>query len=146
MKILVVSHSCATPVNQHLYAEVERLTGWDITLVVPSNWKTEYGKTVGGERWPSFKGRIIPVPVWRSGNIILHAYKTRFGRLIKQIRPDAIYVNHEPDAVATAQVFRANQATLRCPIGFYSCQNLNKRYPIPFRWTESMVLRRSSFF
>jgi len=145
VKLLVVSHSCSTPINQQIYAEVEQLTGWQITLVVPSNWKTEYGKTMGGERWPAFKGQIIAVPVWRSGNVILHAYKTSFSRLLHAASPDAIYVNHEPYAVATAQVYLANRNAKK-PIGFYSCQNISKRYPPPFRWTEAMVMRRSSFF
>lgn len=146
MRLLVVSHSCATPINQQLYAEVEQLTGWDVTLVVPSNWKNEYGKIIGGERWPAFKGQIIPIPTWRSGDVILHAYKTSFSRLLGRVAPDAIYVNHEPYAVATAQVYFANRLRGRRPIGFYSCQNISKRYPPPFCWTEAMVLRRSRFF
>ncbi|HSU65673.1 MAG TPA: glycosyltransferase, partial [Tepidisphaeraceae bacterium] len=60
-------------------------------------------------------------------------------------KPDAIYVNHEPYALATAQVYFANRRTLRRPIGFYSCQNIVKRYPPPFCWMESMVFRQSSF-
>jgi glycosyltransferase involved in cell wall biosynthesis len=145
LKLLVVSHSCCTPINQQIYADVEQLTGWKLTLVVPSNWKNEYGKIIGGERWPAFKGDVLPVPTWRSGDVILHAYKTSFSRLLREVSPDVIYVNHEPYAVATAQVFLANRR-LRKPIGFYSCQNISKRYPPPFRWTEAMVLRRSSFF
>ena len=55
-------------------------------------------------------------------------------------------MNHEPYAVATAQVFLANHRTIRKPIGFYSCQNIRKKYPPPFHWTEKMVLRQSRFF
>jgi L-malate glycosyltransferase len=146
LNLLIVSHSCASPVNQHLYAEVERATGWNITLVVPSNWRNEYGKVVGGERWPTFEGQLIPLPVFRSGDIILHGYRAAMARVLRHVNPDAIYVNHEPYALATAQVFWANRRTVRRPIGFYSCQNLLKWYPPPFRWTESMVLRQSRFF
>lgn len=146
MKLLVVSHSCSTPINQQIYAEVEQLTGWGITLVVPSNWRNEYGKIIGGGRWPSFKGPIISLPTLRSGDVILHAYKASFLRLLGQVNPDAIYVNHEPYALATAQVYLANRLRNQKPIGFYSCQNISKRYPPPFCWTEAMVLKRSSFF
>ena len=146
MRLLVISHTCATPVNQELYAEVVRASGWDVSLVVPSNWQTEYGKRIGGESWPAFKGELIPIPVWLSGNIILHAYRTSFSKLITRVQPDAIYVNHEPYAVATAQIYRANARTLRRPIGFYSCQNIQKNYPLPVRLSESNVMRGSSFF
>lgn len=146
MKLLVISHACATPINQQFYADVEQLTGWKVTLVVPSNWKTEYGQTIGGGRWAAFKGEIIAVPAWRPGNVILHAYRTSFSRLLGRVEPDAIYVHHEPYAIATAQVYFANRLRARKPIGVYSAQNIAKNYPPPFRWTEAMVLRRSSFF
>ena len=145
MKLLIVSHPCVTPLNQQMFAELERVTGWQLTLVTPSNWVTEYGNRCGGSRWPAFKGELIAVPVWRSGDIALHVYKTSFARLIKSVNPDAIYVHHEPYALATAIIYWANQRTLRRPIGFYSAQNLVKQYPPPFRWTESMVLRQSNF-
>lgn len=145
-RLLVVSHSCATAVNQQLYAEVERLSGWDISLVVPSNWRDEYGRVCEVERWPTFQGEIIPVRVRQSGNIILHSYATSFAKLIGRVSPDAIYINHEPYSVASAQVYWANARTGRRPIGCYSCQNIFKQYPPPFRWTESRVLASSSFF
>ena len=49
MNLLVVSHSCATPINQQIYAELELQTGWKITLVVPDAWKDEFGNVLG---WP----------------------------------------------------------------------------------------------
>lgn len=146
MKLLVVSHPCASPINQQFYAEVERAAGWTITLVVPSNWRNEYGQTVGGERWPAFQGPLIAAPVWRSGSVIFHAYRASFARILERCRPDAIYVHHEPYAVATAQVFWANRRTRKRPIGCYSAQNIIKRYPPPFRWTESLVVRHMAFF
>lgn len=146
MRLFVVSHACATPINQHLYAEVQRQTGWDVSLVVPSNWRDEYGHTVGGGRWPSFHGELIPVPVWKPGHIILHAYQTSFARLIRARQPDAVYVHHEPYAVAAAQVYWGyRRASGRGPIGFYTAQNILKKYPPPFRWTEAAVLNASQF-
>ena len=85
------------------------------------------------------------VPVWNNGSIILHCYRHRWGPFLARGRFDAIYVNHEPYAIATAQIAWANARGPRIPIGFYSCQNLAKRYPVPFRWLEQMVYRYSSF-
>lgn len=145
MKLLVVSHSCAVAVNRLLYAEVGRQTGWQISIVLPSNWKNEYGVVADVVADPDGSLELLPTSVFKPGNIILHAYRRSFGRLLKRLNPDAIYVHHEPYAVATAQVYLANWRQTRKPIGFYSAQNIAKRYPPPFCWTEAMVLRQSSF-
>lgn len=144
MKLLVVSHACATPVNQQFYADVQTLTGWDISILVPSNWINEYGKHVSG-RCDSFKGEVIGRPVWKREHIILHAYRGSMKKLLRQVNPDVIYVNHEPYALATAQVYWANKRSINKPIGFYSCQNIAKQYPPPFRWMEQMVFHQSKF-
>ncbi len=144
MKLLVVSHACSVAINQQFYANVAEHTGWDLTLLIPSNWINEYGVHVAS-RWPNFRGEIIERKVWLSGNIILHSYQGSMKKLLKSVNPDVIYVNHEPYAVATAQVYWANRRSINRPIGFYSCQNIAKRYPPPFRWTEQMVFRNSRF-
>jgi glycosyltransferase involved in cell wall biosynthesis len=145
MKLLVVSHSCATPINQQIYAELQRMTGWEITLVVPKDWKDEFGNVLKGESWPDFRGKVIPVPVFKNGSVILHTYKLNWRRFLRENRFDAIYMNHEPYGLATAQVAWANHRSIRVPFGFYSCQNLYKDYPIPFRWFERFVYRSSRF-
>src|SRR5689334_4061139 len=113
MKMLIVSHSCVAPVNQRLYAEVERQSDWRITLVCPSNWRDEYGRQTALRRDPGFGGGLVGVPVILPGNIILHAYRTGLTDVLRQHRPDVIYVNHEPYAAATAQVYLANHLTAR---------------------------------
>ncbi len=144
MKLLVVSHACATSLNQSFFADVEEVTGWNLSLVLPATWKTEYSDR-SAERWPAFRGDFHPVPVWKSGHIPLHLYKSFFAETLRKTRPDAIYVQHEPYGAATAQVYMANRLGRHVPIGFYAAQNISKTYPPPFRWTETMVLRDSSF-
>jgi glycosyltransferase involved in cell wall biosynthesis len=145
MKLLVVSHACATPINQQFFSEVERLSGWSLTLVGPAEWTDDYGTRRPLERWPAFRGAIEPVPVWIDGNVPLHVYRSTFRRLLHRHRPDAIYVHHEPYAAATAQVYLANRAWHGCPIGFFTWQNIHKSYPPPFRQLEKMVYRGSAF-
>jgi glycosyltransferase involved in cell wall biosynthesis len=145
MKLLIVSHPCVTPINQQFYAEVERQTGWELTIVTPSNWKNEYGNKLSPERWSGYKGRLLSIPVWKSGNIPLHLYHSIFIPLLQDLKPDAIYVHHEPYAVATTQVYLANRLSLHRPIGFYSAQNILKSYPPPFRQTERAVFQNSQF-
>jgi len=146
MKLLVVSHPCVTPINQELYAKVEELTGWKITLVGPSNWIDDYGTVRSLERWDAFSGEIVPVPVWVSGNIPVHVYRTSFVSILRSVEPDAVYIHNEPYAASTAQVLLARNLTQStAAFGFYSAQNIVKSYPPPFRWTEQWVYRSSSF-
>lgn len=145
MHVLVVSHSCATALNQEIYTRIQRETGWKITVVVPDRWADEFGNAL---RQPPSKGlenSIIRCAVWKNGSIIFHVYRMRWQRFLRELKPDVIYMNHEPYALATAQVCWANNRSIRVPFGFYSCQNINKKYPVPFSWLESMVYRSSSF-
>ena len=144
MKILVVSHACVSPINQDFFSRVAALSRWDITIMLPAQWKGEYGQRRAA-RWHRFGGRLIPVPVLLSGNIPLHVYAARVRRILAQEQPDAIYVHHEAYAAAAFQIFLANARGPRVPIGFFSWQNLNKRYPWPFRVTERFVYRNASF-
>lgn len=144
MHLLVVSHPCVTPVNQKFYAEIEHQTGWDLTVVTPASWKSKYGQR-SPERWPTFSGTLRPIPVWFSGNVPLHIYRSLFFSLLREVDPDVIYLHHEPYAAATAQMYFANWMTLQRPIGFFTWQNIEKTYPLPFRYLERMVYRQSSY-
>ena len=144
MKLLIVSHPSVVPVNQELFARVEADSGWRLSIVVPSRWKSEYGQR-RPVRSRHFAGRLIPTPVALSGNIPLHAYLGRLRRTIARERPDAIYVQHEAYGVATFQTFAANRRSRNVPIGFFSCQNLVKRYPWPFSALERFVYQHANF-
>jgi glycosyltransferase involved in cell wall biosynthesis len=145
MRLLVVSHACVTPINQSFFADVARQTGWQVDLVVPSVWNTEYTSNLAVTRWKDFTGDLHAIPAWKSGNIPLHVYKTWMVGLLRRVRPDVIYMHHEPYGLATAQVYAANALVDRRPIGFYAAQNIFKQYPVPFRWFESLVLKHSDF-
>jgi glycosyltransferase involved in cell wall biosynthesis len=139
-----VSHACVTPVNQGFFAQVSTEMGWDVDLVIPSTWESEY-KSMVASRWKEFEGEIHTIPVWNAGNIPLHLYRQTMVGLLRRIRPDVIYVHHEPYGLATFQVYAANRMVDSRPIGFYGAQNIFKRYPLPFRFLERLVLKNSSF-
>jgi L-malate glycosyltransferase len=143
MKILVLSHACVTPTNQQFFAEVEQQTGWQITIVTPTSWLNDYGNQVIPQRLPQFQGQLIDFALWKSGSIPLHTYRTTFRQLLAQLQPDAIYVQHEPYAVATFQLYLANAVTIRKPIAFFTWQNIQKRYPFPFHQMENWVLKQT---
>ena len=143
MKLLIISHSCVTPINQQFYAELERQTNWQITIVTPSNWQTEYGQVLSPKPWSDYQGQLLGIPVWLSGNIPLHIYQATFIRLLKELKPDFIYVHQEPYAISTAQIYLANSLSIDRPIAFFTWQNIFKRYPFVFRQIESLVYDKS---
>lgn len=146
MKLLVVSHSCATAANQRLYGELAALTGWNIRLIIPAFWKDEFGNALDEAPWQELSGKVEKVPVLANGNIILHAYRRRWKAFLAREKFDAIYVNHEPYAIATGQICLANLRQAHpAAFGFYSCQNIRKNYPFPFSSLEKMVYRHSGF-
>jgi L-malate glycosyltransferase len=145
MRLLVLSHPCVTPINQQFFASVEELAGWELSIIVPASWQNDYGTVLRPGRWNGFKGALVEIPTALSGHIPLHVYRSWFLGLLSTIRPDAIYVHHEPYAAATVQLYLANRLSLRSPIGFYSAQNIHKRYPLPFHLGEQLVYRQSAF-
>ena len=146
MKLLVVSHSCAQPVNQDVYVEMERITGWELTLVLPAHWKDEFGNRLNLPPRDCWSGGALKTPVWMNGNIILHTYRINWRRFLEQRKFDVVYVNHEPYALATAQIARACRRMAVPPVfGFYSCQNIHKKYPFPFAAMERGVYSLARF-
>jgi glycosyltransferase involved in cell wall biosynthesis len=143
-RVLVVTHECVT-LNQQIYAEIQRITGWSFTLLLPAVWKDEFSNRLKPAILPGFNAELVTAPVRLNGNIILHSYQFNFRRFLNQKKFDLIYVNHEPYALSTAQVCWANLQTAKIPFGFHSCQNIYKKYPIPFLWLERMVYQSSSF-
>ncbi len=144
MKALVVSHSCATAANQRLFARLAAATGWDVTLVVPARWRDEFGNTLDQE--PVTGLTVHKIPVLPNGNIILHGYLIRWRPFLERGAFDIVYVQHEPYAAATSQIFHAAKGLPNPPtLGFYSCQNLLKRYPFPFSRMERFVYRSAAY-
>jgi hypothetical protein len=55
MRLLAISFPCCEPIRQDLYADLEARTGWDVSIVLPSVWRSEYGER-RPQRWPAFAG------------------------------------------------------------------------------------------
>lgn len=143
MRLLVVSHPCVMPSNQALFAQVANKTGWDVHILVPRRWRSEYGEAYV-EQLHSFRGSLHPKRVVLRGNIPLHFYAARLRREVERLAPDVVYAHHEPYALATGQVLAAVRGK-RCAFGFFSVQNIEKRFPRPIAALERAVFARADF-
>lgn len=144
MRLVVVSHPCVVPDNQEFFCDVERVSGWNLTIVTPQRWHSDYGWR-RAERHPDLRGELITIPVYPAGHIPGHIYRRRLYSLLKERRPDAVYVHHEPYALATFQTFFAARALEGAPVGFYSAQNIVKRHRRPIATGERWVFRNAAF-
>lgn len=65
-------------------------------------------------------------------------------RILRSEPIDVLDVHEEPASLAVLEVLLlARLAGCRAPIVVYGAQNIEKRFPIPFRWIERWALRRA---
>jgi glycosyltransferase involved in cell wall biosynthesis len=107
--------------------------GLDLTVVVPPLWRD--GTLVRRLERAHVDGyHLVETPIVRPGDFHLHFYP-RFGRVLDAARPDIVHVDEEPYNLATflalVEARRRGARTL-----FFTWQNLDRRYPPPFRWFE----------
>jgi glycosyltransferase involved in cell wall biosynthesis len=145
MKLVVVSHACITPENQAFFQRISEVAGWDVTIILPKQWKTDFNDQYSVQKLPGFKGKIIPVGVYFRGKIPLHFYHFGIFNVLRQERPDVIYVHNESYALSTFQVILYNFLFSRKTIGFYAAQNIRKKYILPFRLIEAFNFRSANY-
>ena len=141
MRVLRISHSGVVT----SWRERERLLrrrGVDLTLVTARRWE-EGGSLV--EFQPSGDDFAVPVRTFgRHPNLFLFDPRPLW-RLLGDGRWDLIDLHEEPFGLAVAEVLALRR--LRCrrtPFLVSSAQNIDKRYPPPFRWFERWSLAHAS--
>jgi glycosyltransferase involved in cell wall biosynthesis len=116
--------------------------GVDLTLVAAARWE-EGGSMVDFDA----AGDQFAVPVRTIGrhpNLFLYDPRPLW-RLLGSSRWDLIDMHEEPFGLAVAEVLVLRRLRApRVPFVVSSAQNIEKRYPPPFRWFERWSLRRAS--
>jgi len=94
MKVLVVDHNAILKGDRELYRSLNALPGFEVTVLVPNQWKESFGKV----RYEK-----------EGGGLRVFATKTLFGgrshralyyslsAVLKRVQPDIIYLNSEPE-------------------------------------------------
>lgn len=136
MKLLAVSHSCVTDVNQQLYVALNRLPGVRAELVVPAQWKSGLDQHLRApQRLEGSQVPLHPLPVSMPGNTSLFFFRRGLAGLFHTVRPDLVFLDEEPWSLSAAQMARLCRR-YKIPLVVYTKQNILKRYPPPFRWIE----------
>lgn len=139
-RVLRVAHHAVVDAWRERERELVR-DGVDLTLVSAERWNeggADIGLTPGADTFvvgaktlgTHPNGFVFdPRPLWRLLG-----------------RPwDLIDLHEEPCGTQTAEILALMRLRgVHAPLVVYSAQNISKRYPIPIRWTERLVLRRSA--
>jgi len=138
MRVLMISKACIAGAYQKKLEEIAS-RGVDLTVIVPPYWRDDAGRRVPLERRHTNGYRLVDTPMALNGQFHFHFYPG-LATLIREARPDLIHIDEEPYNVATVHALwlaqRSGARTL-----FFTWQNLNRAYPLPFRLIEQYVYR-----
>ncbi len=140
MRVVMLSKACIVGTYQRKLEEIARL-GVDLTVVVPPTWRDERGETPL-ERAYTEGYKLVVNPIRFNGRFHTHYYPG-FERWLSPA-PDIVHIDEEPYNLATWHALwlarRAGAKTL-----FFSWQNIQRRYPLPFALGEWWALRHVDY-
>jgi glycosyltransferase involved in cell wall biosynthesis len=141
MKVLMVSKALVVASYRSKLSELSRL-GIDLTAVIPESW-TEEGREIGFEPAADTGYTVIRTKLAWSGHFHVHYYKS-LARIIREVQPDVLHMDEEPYNLATYLAFRSARAIGARRL-FFTWQNIERRYPLPFRSFERSVYNHADF-
>ncbi|MBN1312501.1 MAG: glycosyltransferase family 4 protein [Anaerolineae bacterium] len=139
MRVLMISKACVIGTYQRKLEEIARHDNIDLTVIVPPAWKDARGM-LPLERAYTSGYQLLAEPIRFNGSFHLHYYPTLAQR-IADVRPHIVHIDEEPYNLATLHALRlARRAGAKSL--FFTWQNIDRRYPLPFAWVEKWVLSR----
>jgi glycosyltransferase involved in cell wall biosynthesis len=142
MRILMISKACLVGAYQRKLEEIARFPDVELMVAVPQSWR-EGSRVIRMERAHTTGYELVVEPIAFNGNFHLHFYP-RLGRLLRAFAPDVVHVDEEPYNLATFHALRlAKRSGARAL--WFTWQNLNRRYPLPFRLIERYNLRHTDY-
>jgi glycosyltransferase involved in cell wall biosynthesis len=108
----------------------------DMALMVPRRWPERAKQMVEAETLPGARFRYIVARTVFTGYYYIYFYPSLLFHLLR-LRPGIIYCYEEAHTFMGALVLLLRRIFLpRSKVLLYAAQNIEKRYPIPFRWFE----------
>lgn len=141
MRVVMISKALVVGAYQRKLEELARLGEIELTAVVPPEWRDRRSH-VKLERAHTAGYELVVAPLIFAGQYHLHFYPT-LGAILKRTRPDIVHMDEEPYNLATWHGLRLAEAAGARGV-FFTWQNLNRRYPWPFRAFEIANYRRAA--
>jgi glycosyltransferase involved in cell wall biosynthesis len=150
MKIVAVNHDVILSADRGLFRTLSSLYNIEIFLVVPLLWQELFGLT-------RYEPEQSPFPVLASRTIFTgrshRAIYLSLGRILKQVQPDIVWINGEPESYLGCQaVLLRNRLSQQSKVIISSFRNIDYvsiRFPYKFSflnaWCERVVLRHADY-
>jgi glycosyltransferase involved in cell wall biosynthesis len=138
----MISKALVVATYRSKLVELSRL-GAEMTAVVPPSWKEE-GQAIALEPADGHQPfSLVKTPVAWNGHFHVHYYPA-LDRIVRQYEPDIVHVDEEPYNLATYLAYGSARRSGASRL-FFTWQNINRQYPLPFRRIERWVYARSDY-
>ncbi len=143
LRILWIWHAAVVAEYQKPVAELANYGDLDMSLMVPRRWPERAKEIVWAETLPDARFRFIVARTLFTGYYYIYFFPGLLYHLLR-IRPDVIYCYEEAHTLMAAIVLFLRRLFLpRSRVLLYAAQNIEKRYPLPFRLFERYCFRRA---
>ena len=144
LRVVRVYHSGVVSAWRRRDRELEQL-GADVTLLTARRWN-EGGDEVDLQTSDDDRDRVVGLrTLGRHPYLFLYGPIAVLRTLRRYRRADVLDIHEEPASLAAFEIWLlARLVGLTAPFALYCAQNIEKRYPPPFRWIERFLLRRAA--
>jgi glycosyltransferase involved in cell wall biosynthesis len=136
LRALIASKALIVGAYQRKLDEIAAHDDVELIAVVPPSWR-EGGFERRIERPQDARYEFVVSPIAANGNFHLFFFP-ELPRLLDRYRPDVLHFDEEAYNFSTFMAVRQARAR-RIPSLFFTWQNINRRYPLPFRLMERYV-------
>jgi len=136
LHVVLISKALVVGAYQRKLVEIAAQPDIQLTAVVPPYWRDGHHRQAL-ERAHTEGYTLVVAPMLRNGSFHTHLYPT-LPALLRRLRPQIVHIDEEPYNVATWHALRAARRTGARTL-FFTWQNLQRRYPTPFRQMEAWV-------
>jgi len=144
LKVLSIWHGAVRALNRERYDALARTGDLDLAVLAPRRWEAALPRPMEIEEDASSRAaayRLIVANAVLRSHAAFHFYPGLLP-LLARLQPDLVDLYEEPyTLIAWLVAWWRNQFSPTCRLVFTTCQNIAKRYPPPFCWTERYVLR-----
>jgi glycosyltransferase involved in cell wall biosynthesis len=142
MRVLMVSKACLVGAYQRKLEEIARFPDIDLMVAVPPSWR-DGSRVIQVEQVHTEGYELVVEPIQFNGSFHFHFYP-RLGRRMRSFAPDVVHIDEEPYNLGTAHAMWLAKRTGARALWF-SWQNLNRDYPIPFDLIEAYNLQNTDY-
>jgi len=142
LRLLSIGHSYCVGMNRKLPQWMARLgdSRWEVVVVAPSAYPGDLSP-IATALEPGELCEVRTVPVHFTKQVHVFLYSRALRSLLAE-HWDMVHVWEEPFIFAGGQI--AAWTPLKIPLVYYTCQNIAKQYPTPFREIENFCFRRAA--